>query len=60
MCINKLENFMRTDRQTENKQTENSKSEATLICVGSWGERANKSVKLIRRNRKEYDKRKNL
>ena len=37
-----LENFVRTDRQTENKQTENSKPKATLIPVDSRGEWANK------------------
>ena len=44
MSINKLENFMRTNREqrTENRQTENSKPEATLIPVDSRGERANK------------------
>ena len=36
-----LENLMRTDRQRINKQTENSKSEATLIPVDHRGERAN-------------------
>ena len=42
MSINKLENLGRTDReQTENRQTENSKPEATLIPVDSRGERAN-------------------
>ena len=38
-----LENLLRTNRQT-NKQTENSKPEATLIPVDRWGERANKGV----------------
>ena len=38
---------MRTDRQTENKQTENSKPEATLIPVDSRGERANYSCKIM-------------
>ena len=37
--INKLENF----RRTENRQTENSITEATLILCGSSGERANRS-----------------
>ena len=37
-----LENFVRTDReQRTDKQTENSKPEATLIPVDSRGERAN-------------------
>ena len=36
---------MRTDKPTENKQTENSKPEATLIPVDSRGERANKHEK---------------
>ena len=35
-----LENLPRTDRQTD-KQTENSKPEATLIPVDRGGERAN-------------------
>ena len=42
MSINKLENLPRTDKQTHN-QTENSKTEATLIPVDSRGERANNS-----------------
>ena len=37
-----LENLMRTDRQTENREhTENSIAEATLIPVDLQGERAN-------------------
>ncbi len=38
-----LENFRRTDREqrTENRQTENSKTEATLIPVDLQGEQAN-------------------
>ena len=36
-----LENFVRTDRE----QTDNSKTEATLILCGSSGERANKKVR---------------
>ena len=45
--INKLENFMRTNReqtdreQRTKRQTENSKPEATLIPVDSRGEQAN-------------------
>ena len=38
-----LENLPRTDRQT-NKQTENSKPEATLIPVDRRGERANRQT----------------
>ena len=48
MSINKLENFMRINReqtnreQTDREHTENSKPEATLIPLDHWGERANK------------------
>ena len=43
-----LENFRRTDREqrTENRQTENSKPEATLIPVDRRGEWANKLYSL--------------
>ena len=42
-----LENFVRTDRQTDNKQTENSKPEATLIPMDSRGERANNKNNIV-------------
>ena len=35
-----------TDRQRTNRQTENSKPEATLIPMDSWGERANYEVQI--------------
>ena len=38
----KWENLPRTDNQTENKQTDSSNTEATLILCGLSGERANK------------------
>ena len=39
-----LENFVRTDREQTNRQTENSKPEATLIPVDRRGERANRYI----------------
>ena len=36
-----LENMGRTDREQTDRQTDNSKPEAILIPVDSWGERAN-------------------
>ena len=41
-----LENLLRTDKQT-NRQTENSKPEATLIPADSRGERANGILNVI-------------
>ena len=47
-----LENLPRTNRQTD-KQTENSKPEATLIPVDRRGERANIRRLQIKRIRKQ-------
>ena len=44
MSVNELENLMRTEnREQTDRQTENSKPEATLIPVDRRGERANYS-----------------
>ena len=42
--LEKLENLVRTNRQTENRHTENSKPEATLIPVDHRGKRADKML----------------
>ena len=49
MCINKLEKQKQrtnrhTDREQTDRQTENSKPEATLIPVDRQGERANNYI----------------